>query len=222
MTSFVKIDLATEKVAVSYCMLEVTYMRLNLYPTPTLPNRFGVKLRTSNKDKFYIGVCYRTPSASIFQIDTHSALRELISTTATSGNHFILMGDFNYPFSRWPPHPDIDGLDRNAKEFCSCLEDNFLYQHIVLPTRKDNILDLVLTDEPHMISDICDLGPLASGDHHALRWKLHVNTVPDETTRYVFDYGRLDLCKIKTELAKQDWHVIFSNKSVEDCWCMFV
>ena len=70
-----------------------------------------------------------------------------------------------------------------------------------------------------MISDISDLGPLASGDHHALRWKLHVNTVPDETTRYVFDYGRSDLCKIKTELAKQDWHVIFSNKSVEDCWC---
>jgi len=100
----------------------------------------------------------------------------------------MLVCDFNYTFSRWPPHPNTDGLDSNAKEFYSCLKDNFLYQHVVFPTRKDNILGLVLTDEPH------------------------VRTVPDETTCYVFDYARSDLCKIKTELAKQDWHVLMYLK----------
>jgi len=142
------------------------YAKSNLHavefvPDSNFPEQIWCQIQSHKQDKFYIGVCYRTPSPSIFQINIHSALRELISKTATSGKHFMLMGDFNYAFSRWPPLPDIDGLDCHAKEFCSCLDDNFLYQHVVFPTRKDNILDLIVTDEPDMITDIRDLGALA-------------------------------------------------------------
>jgi len=147
----------------------ILYVKSNLHavefvPDSNFPEQIWCQIQSRKQDKINIGVCYRTPSANIFQVDTHSAFRELISKTATTGNHFMLMGDFNYTFSRWPPLPDTDGLDSHAKEFCSCLDDNFLYQHVVFPTRKDNILDLVVTDEPDVITDICDLGPLATGD----------------------------------------------------------
>jgi len=48
----------------------------------------------------------------------------------TSNKHFMLMGDLNYPF---------DAVSGHAKEFCNCLEDNFLIQNITIPTRKQHI-----------------------------------------------------------------------------------
>ena len=104
------------------------------------------------------------------------------------------MGDFNYPLSRWPPQLDSDGLSGQAKEFCHCLEDNFLVQHVTTPTRNENILDLVITDEPDMVSDIIDLGVLATSDHYALQWKLLVSPVSCDRTHQVFDYARADIC----------------------------
>jgi len=103
-----------------------------------------------------------------------------------------------------------------AKEFCNCLEDNFLVQHVTTPTRKDNIFDLVITDEPDMITDVTDLGALGTSDHHALQWAVQVKTVSNATTRQVYDYARADICKIKTELAKVDLKELFSSMSVEE------
>jgi len=131
------------------------------------------------------------------------------------------MGDFNYPLSRWPLQLDSDGLSGQAKEFGHCLEDNFLVQHVTTPTRNENILDLVITDELDMVTDIIDLGVLATSDHHALQWKLLVSTVSCDRTRQVFDYARADICQIKTKLASQDWKNLFCNRNVEDCWGLF-
>jgi len=105
-----------------------------------------------------------------------------LSEFGSSDRHFLLMGNFNYPLPRWPPQLDSDGLSGQAKEFCHCLEDNFLVQHITTPTRNENILDLVITDEPDMVTDVIDLGVLAI---HALQWKLLVSTVSCERTRQV-------------------------------------
>ena len=92
------------------------------------------------------------------------------------------MGNFNYPLPRWPQQLDSDGFSGQDKEFCHCLEDNFLVQHITTPTRNENILDLVITDEPDMVTDVIDLGVLAI---YALQWKLLVSTVSCERTRQV-------------------------------------
>ena len=58
------------------------------------------------------------------------------------------------------------------RQFYDCLDD-FFSQHVSFPTRKDSILDLVITDEPDMVSDLRDLGPLGTSDHHAMLWKLY-------------------------------------------------
>ena len=149
-------------------------------PQSNFPKQIWCQILDRNHDKLFIGVCYRTPTDSIFDTDTHSALRELLSEFGSSGRHFLLMGDFNYPLSRWPPQLDSDGLSGQAKEFCHCLEDKFLVQHVTTPTRNENILDLVITDEPDMVTDIIDLGALATSDHHALHWKLLFSTVSCE------------------------------------------
>ena len=107
------------------------------------------------------------------------------------------MGDFNYPLSRWPLQLDSDGLSGQAKEFCHCLEDNFLVQHVTTPTRNENILDLVITDEPDMVTDVVDLGVLATSGHHAVQRKLLASTVSSDRTGRLFDYAKADICRIK-------------------------
>ena len=72
-----------------------------------------------------------------------------------------------------------------------------------------------------MVTDVIDLGVLATSDHYAVQWKLLVSTVSCERTRQVFDYARADICRIKTELASHDWENLFCNRSVEDCWGLF-
>ena len=88
-------------------------------------------------------------------------MRDLIDEIGTTRRHFLLMGDFNYTYSRWPPALDSDRLSSDSKKLCECLDDNFLVQHVSSPTRKDSILDLIISDELDMISNLLDLGPLA-------------------------------------------------------------
>ena len=42
--------------------------------------------------KFFVGVCYRTATDNIFEIDTYCALRDILCTFGSSNKHFILMG----------------------------------------------------------------------------------------------------------------------------------
>jgi len=190
-------------------------------PDSNFPEQIWCQILDHNRDKFYVGVCYRTPTVAIFDIDTNSSLRQLLTKLSGSNSHFMLMGDFNYPFSRWPPQVDSDGLWGHARDFCDCLEDNFLSQHVTIPTRNGHILDLVITDEPDMVTDVTDLGVLATSDHQALQWRVHVSAVSSVRTRQVFDYTRADICGIKTKLSKYDWEELFRNKSVEDSWSLF-
>ena len=104
---------------------------------------------------------------------------------------------------------------------CDRLDDNFFSQHVDFPTRKRTILDLIITDELDMVSDLTDLGPLGSSDHQALLWKSVISAVTSENQRTVYDYARADIQGIKQQLQHVNWQEILSASSVEDNWFMF-
>jgi len=81
--------------------------------------------------------------------------------------------------------------------FFNCLEDNFFTQHVEVPTRNDAILDLVISDEPNMVTELMDIGPFADGDHNSLLWKLAVKTQRESEDREVFDYSKVDIESIR-------------------------
>ena len=53
----------------------------------------GVAL-TSKVNSLLIGVCYRTPTESIYDINLHEKLRDLVCKVAEM--NLVSMGDFNY------------------------------------------------------------------------------------------------------------------------------
>ena len=121
-----------------------------------------------NNTKCYVAVCYRTPNAEIFGTPNHDLLQDVLKELGTTKKHFMLMGDFNYRFTSWPPHSDDNVITRDAGDFCECVDDNFFTQHVDIHTRNDAILDLVITDEPDMIHDLADIGFFPGSDHKAL------------------------------------------------------
>jgi len=102
-----------------------------------------------------IGVCYRSSNIDIVGRDNEVELRKLI--TEVSNGHFVLMGDFNYPDIDWAQHSLKPGATAETINFLECLDDGFITQHVVEPTRDTAVLDLVLTDDPDLISSVISL-----------------------------------------------------------------
>ena len=122
-----------------------------------------------------IGVCYRTPTESIFGPDNHVKIRELVKEVSSSD--FLLMGDFNYPGIDWGTggRPGTITTKEEAL-FWECCEDNFLTQHVEIPTRNVSTLDLVFTKEPDMIDEVISIGKFADTDHEMLSWEMDYNS----------------------------------------------
>jgi len=110
---------------------------------------------------------YRSPSSTD---ENDKAVNDLI--TDLSSRHRgdnIIVGDFNHHID-WSN--DIKPTDRSSQQFITTMQDNFLSQHIMNPTRaigqnKPHILNLVLTDD-EIIDDIEYLSQLGKSDHAVL------------------------------------------------------
>ncbi|CAC5388951.1 unnamed protein product [Mytilus coruscus] len=86
-------------------------------------------------------------------------------------SHILIMGDFNFPEINW----DIwnspgDIMESNEYKFLENLQEFFLFQHIAKPTRwrdtnTPHTIDLILTNEEQMISNLEYQSPLGKSDH---------------------------------------------------------
>ena len=119
-----------------------------------------------------------------------------LGTSDTGGSHFIHMVTLIIPIQgghlSWI---QMDSVDR-PKNFATVWRIT-LVQHVTTPTRNENILDLVITDELDMVADVVDLGVLATSGHHAVQRKLLASTVSSDRTGRLFDYAKADICRIK-------------------------
>jgi len=111
----------------------------------------------------------------------------------SSQKHFLLMCDFNYRFTSWLPLHSDHNITADSSELANCLDDNFFTQHVDFSTRNDAILDLVISDEPHMVSELTDLDVFPGSNHKALSWKLEVKSVQESIARNSFDYRKADI-----------------------------
>jgi len=105
----------------------------------------------------------------------------------------IIVGDLDLPHIDWTnitaPTDDIHSL---FLQFC----DNFgLTQFVDAPTRDTitNVLDLVLSNDPHILSSIDVAEPFSNSDHCVVNFSLlldhHEQT---DSVRYVYDFDNCE------------------------------
>jgi len=167
---------------------------------------------------------YRSPSSSNENnIHINKLITEICDTYKCPK---ILVGDFNYNGIDWDALAVRTTGNNSNMDFLKTVQDNFLTQHVVLPTRargvdKPSILDLILTDEEELIEDINYLSPLGKSDHSVLAFNCKLNKeVKNIVNKYNFNKG--DYVSL-SQFVSKDWAKLFMscNDNIEEMWNIF-
>ncbi|XP_068697563.1 uncharacterized protein [Montipora foliosa] len=109
------------------------------------------KLQISGKETLHIGAYYRP-----HENDEEALLELERSLSLVNVNHHILLaGDVNLPGWDWKENIVKPCNDPSLHyQFGDILDDNNLTQVVELPTRNQNILDLVITNNPKSVKNV--------------------------------------------------------------------
>ena len=102
-------------------------------------------------------------------------------------------------------------------KFLDCIQDNYLVQHVDEPTRwrgadQPSLIDLVITNEENMISNLEYHAPLGRSDHAVITMKLncYVEKEVEMVTRK--KYHLADYSAMKEEVKTLNWDEILTGE----------
>jgi len=79
------------------------------------------------------------------------------------------VGDFNHPDIFWEDHTV---RHMQSRRFLHRIDDNFLMQVAEEPTRRDMLLDLVLSNKEGLVEDVKAGGSLSCSDHEMVNFRI--------------------------------------------------
>src|SRR5688572_929147 len=88
-----------------------------------------------------------------------------------------ITGDFNLPLMDW-----VNNCSPNQNvyiELLSYFKNNSLEQLVDFPTRENNVLDIILSDNPTQIRNIASTAPIGSSDHLTILFDLALESDTD-------------------------------------------
>ena len=96
------------------------YMRSELHPTVFIPDakfpeQIWCELHANTTHSLKTGVVYRTTSKSLYNDKIDELMRTLMKEM--SNQHFVLMGDFNYPDIDWLQRQYTLPVSQEGKQF---------------------------------------------------------------------------------------------------------
>ena len=162
------------------------------------------------------GVYYHPPSQSV------SDLLSLNNCLLSIAKYpIILCGDFNVPNIDWSTGFPTTSCSASTI-LCELVHDNHLHQMVHSPTRQHNILDLVLTNSPDIVTNVYLSDNLPFTDHDAVEFSLSM-LVPSQSScrRVLYNYKKADLSGLIETLSHVPWNTIETADSIESSWSMF-
>ncbi len=189
------------------------YVRSNLNPieikTSANPKveHMCVQINTNRNKKILINVVYRRPSQPL---DTDTAMYASIHESIKE-KESIILGDFNLPEICWK---NISGVESESNRLIDFVEDHFLYQTVTEPTRGNNILDLILASQEHLITSTQVGEHLGTCDHNLIRFKINHCTQSSINKTNVPNFKLADFNGFKNTLQ----HLSFRGEDSNELW----
>ena len=157
-----------------------------------------------------IGVVYRCPNITKQNNEKiHNDISEV------SKGNCIIMVDFNHGNIKW------DIIQSTGVEDRTCLrliQDNFLTQHVLEPTRATRVLDIVLSSQKELVDNVNIKEPLGSSDHNQMHFDINIKSDRTKVKQCRRDFGKGNYKEIRKSLALIDWNDKMKNKTATECW----
>ena len=125
------------------------------------------------------------------------------------------MGDFNHGNMKWDTMQSTGVEDQ---KFLCLVQDNFLTQHVLEPTRATRVLDIVLSSQKELVDNVNIKEPLGSSDHNQMHFNINIKSDRTKVKQCRRDFGKGNYKEIRKSLARIDWNDKMKNKTATECW----
>ena len=155
---------------------EYDYVTINI-AEPVELQAIDVLLTNNYKLRFIVGYIPHA-SNTIYVITFFRVLQQLISIK----HIFCIFGDFNHPKFDWNNLQAKSVTETALSEFM--LANQPIKQLVEFATRGNNILDVIMTNNPNQFEKLKSEPPLGNSDHLVLIGNI-LNSLPKSTTNYI-------------------------------------
>ena len=143
-----------------------------------------------------IGVVYRCTNITKENNEKiHNAISEV------SKGDCIIMGDFNHGNIKWDT---LQSTGVEYQTFVCLVQDNFLTQHVLDPTRATRILDIVLSSHKELVDNVEIKEPLGSSDHNQMHFNINVKSDKTKVKQCRRDFRKGNYKEIRKRLTLID------------------
>ena len=123
------------------------------------------------------------------------------------------MEDFNHGNINWDT---LQSTGVEDQQLLCPVQDNFLTQHVLEPTRATKALDIVLSSQKELIDNVEIKEPLGSSDHNQLHFNIKSEKTKVKQCRRDFRKGNYK--EIRKSLALIDGNDKMKYKTAAECW----
>ena len=102
--------------------------------------------------------------------------------------------------------------------FLCLVQDNFLTQHVLEPTRAARVLDIVLSSQKEFVDNVEIHEPLGSSDHNQLHFNINIKSDKTKVKQCRRDFRKGNYMEIRKSLAHIKWDDKMKNKTATECW----
>ena len=125
------------------------------------------------------------------------------------------MGDFNNGHIQWKYLESTRGEDQ---QFLFLIQDSFLTQHVLEPTRGENVLYIVLSSQNELVDNVKIHEPLGNSDHNQIHFDINVKSESKNKKTCKRNFHKGNYKDMRKYLAKLDWNNMLTNKTAIECW----
>ena len=163
-------------------------------------------------EKLRLGVFYRPPGISE-QVDLE--IQNEINKGVTGRT--IIIGDFNITGLACHGQP----LRKSDIYLTNCFQNNFMFQLVRDPTRGDEILDLILSNNLNIVREI-DVGEsLGNSDHAIVRFSIISSIASRDNNSFVPNFSHANFDHFRHYLANISWNLVFDGLDTNEMWEKF-
>ena len=141
-------------------------------------------------------------------------LESVMDTARSEGSRIILAGDFNIHNRQWLNSTRTTVAGEYAEDMCIL---HGLEQHVTMPTRGNNTLDLIMSDFPLRVT-VTTQSPLGASDHVVLIADFPTS-VPKEPLmhRTVWRYNHADCNRVRHFYKESGWESLITGDPDQSC-----